>query len=74
MLFQQYFSYIAAASAPMYAFLELLFHITIVETTDSGERGMNPVAITIISPRKILAEPGDRTSDLLFSSRQLATD
>ena len=27
-------------------------HITIVETTDSGERGMNPVAMTIINPRK----------------------
>ena len=30
----------------------LLSHITIVETTDSGERGMNPVAMTIINPRK----------------------
>ena len=30
----------------------LLSHITIVETTDSIERGMNPVAITIINPRK----------------------
>ena len=30
----------------------LLSHITIVETTDSGERGMNPVAMTIIIPRK----------------------
>ena len=28
------------------------FHITIVEITDSGERGMNPVAMTIIHPRK----------------------
>ena len=28
------------------------FPITIVETTDSDERGMNPVAMTIISPRK----------------------
>ena len=50
--FQQYFSYIAAASAPTYSFLEffllvlrtiffsshwLLSHITIVETTDNGE-------------------------------------
>ena len=26
-------------------------HITIVETTDSGEGGMNPVAMTIINPR-----------------------
>ena len=60
------FSYIAAASAPIHAFLEfllpvphiiffpshlLLFHITIVETTDSGERGMNHVEMTIINPR-----------------------
>ena len=30
----------------------LLSHITIVETTDSGERGMNPVAMTVINPRK----------------------
>ena len=30
----------------------LLFHITIVETTVSGKRGMNPVEITISVPRK----------------------
>ena len=30
----------------------LLSLITIVETTDSGERGMNPVAMSIINPRK----------------------
>ena len=36
---------------------------------DSGEIAMNPVAMTITNPRKkILAEPGDRMSDLLFSS------
>ena len=29
-----------------------LSHITIVETTDSAERGMNPVAMTIINPRR----------------------
>ena len=29
-----------------------LSHITIVETTDKGERGMNPVTMTIINPRK----------------------
>ena len=73
-VFNKYFSYIAAASAPIHAFLEfflpvlrtilfpshwLLFHITIDETTDSGERGMNPVEMTIINPRKeSLAEPG----------------
>ena len=30
----------------------LLSHITIVNTMDCGERGMNPVAMTSISPRK----------------------
>ena len=49
--------------------LWLLSHITIVETTDCGERGMNPVAMTIINPQKeYWPSSGDRTSDLLFSS------
>ena len=30
----------------------LLSHITIAETTNRGERGMNPVPMTIINPRK----------------------
>ena len=30
----------------------LLSHITTVETTDSGETAMNPVTMTIITPRK----------------------
>ena len=63
-----YSIYIAAASAHIYAFLEffkpvlrtiffpshwLLFLITIVETTDSGEGRMNPpVAMAVINPRK----------------------
>ena len=65
--FQQYFSYITAASAPIHAFLEfflpvlctifvpshwLLSHVTIVETMDSVEGGINPVAMTFISPQK----------------------
>ena len=33
-----------------------LFHVAIVETIDSGERGMNPVAMSIINPRKELVE------------------
>ena len=56
-----------AASAAIHACLEflqpvlhtiffpshwLLSHITIVETTDSSERGTNPVTMTIIDPRK----------------------
>ena len=34
----------------------------------SGKRGMNPVAMTIISHWKEYWSVGDRTSDLLFSS------
>ena len=48
----------------------LLSHVTIIETTDSGERGMNPVAMSIINPRKEYSRVWDRTSDLLFSSPQ----
>jgi hypothetical protein len=43
-------------------------HITIVETMDSCGRGMNPVAMIIINPRKEYWPSRDRTSDLLFSS------
>ena len=65
--FQQYAINIASASAPIDAFLEflkpvlgtifflghwLLSHITIVETMDSGERKLNPAAMTINNPRK----------------------
>ena len=62
MMFNAVFKLNAAASAPVHGFLLtstphnifpshcLLSHITTVETTDSGERGMNPVAMTIISP------------------------
>ena len=28
------------------------FHLTIVETKDNSERGMNPVAMRIVNPRK----------------------
>ena len=35
---------------------------------DSGERGMNPVAMTHQSSERILAEPADQTSDRMFSS------
>ena len=56
-----------AASSSIHAFLEffqpelctiffsshwLLSHITIVETIDSGERGMNPAEMTIFNPQK----------------------
>ena len=73
------------ASAPTHAFLKffklvlrtiffpsnwLLSHIIIVETTDSGERGMNPVAMTIINPWKECWLNQGSISDLLFSSPQ----
>ena len=58
------FPHSQCASAPIHAFLEFfltstlhnilskpLSHIANVETTDDDERGMNPVAMTIINPR-----------------------
>ena len=48
----------------------LLSHITTVKSTDSSERGMNLVALTIINPRKEYCRAGDQTSDLLFWSLQ----
>ena len=86
--FQQYFNYMAAESAPIHSFLKfflpllrtiffpshcLLSHITIVETTDSGERGMNPVAMTIINHQSSenICLAGYRTSNFLLSSPQL---
>ena len=65
--FQRYFSYTVAASAPMHAFLELFLpvlhkiffqnhwldsHISIVDTMDSSERGINPIAMPIVNLRK----------------------
>ena len=44
--------------------------MTIVETTDSGERGMNLVAMTIINPGKEYWPSRESNSDLLFSSLQ----
>ena len=32
-----------------------------------GDRGMNPVATTIVNPRTDTCRSGDRTNDLLFS-------
>ena len=37
----------------------LLPHVTIVEIMDSGERGMNPVAITIVSQVLYSTLPAD---------------
>ena len=36
----------------------LLFNITIMEIMDNGERGMNPVAMTIINLRKYIGQAG----------------
>ena len=74
MVFSAVFNSIAAASAPIRAFLVffetvlrtiffpshwLLSHVTIGETTVNGERGMNPNTMTITNaPKKILTEPG----------------
>ena len=64
--FQHHYSYITA-TAPIHAFLGfflpvlsttffpcncLLFNITIGKTMDGPERGMNPVAISVIDPYK----------------------
>ena len=47
-------SMLSWSSFNLYSILynRLLSHIIIVETMDSGERGMNPVAMTIINLRK----------------------
>ena len=43
-------------------------HVTIAKTMDNCERGMNPVAMTIINSwKKILAEPGIEPGQLLGS-------
>ena len=44
----------------------LLSHTTIGETMFSGEKGMNPVEMTIINTRKEIDRAEYRTSDLLF--------
>ena len=76
-------SYTAVACAPIYAFLEffkpvlctmffpshwLVSHKTIFETMESGERSMNPVAITITSSRKEYWLSWGSNHDLLFES------
>ena len=37
-------------------------------TMDSHERGVNPVTVTIVNPRKDISRTGDLTCDLPFSS------
>ena len=72
--FQQYFSHILEFFWPVLRTIfsprqKLLSHITIVETMYSGERGMNPVAMTIINPRGAKnVRAWDQNSGLLFSS------
>ena len=74
-----------AASATIHAFLQvfkpvlhtiffpsnwLLYNLTIVQTTDSGEGGMNPVAMTITKPQKEYWPSRGSNRNLLFSSLQ----
>ena len=83
-VFNSIFNNITAASVLIHAFLDffqpvictklfpshwLLSHITIVETTNGGERGINPVAMTTINPCKEYC-PSQGSSDPLFSSSQ----
>ena len=67
-VFQLYFSCIAGTSEPIKCFLGVLFNqysaqyffpshwllsnISVVKTMDGDKRRMNPVAMTIINPRK----------------------
>ena len=76
--------------APIHAFLEfflpvlctilfpsswLLSHINIVETMDSGERGMNPVTMTIIIPQKeYWPSRGSNKRPPVFKSEMLPTE
>ena len=68
---QYYFSYIAAASAPIHTFLEfllpkihkiffpshwLLSYMAIIKTMVWSERRMNPVAITLVNPWKEIGQ------------------
>ena len=44
-----------------------VLHITIVETWDSSERGMNSIAMTSINPRReSRGQTGDQTSNVSF--------
>ena len=53
----------------------MLSHITIVETKDSGERGMNPVAMAIISAwKEYLGGPGIEPGSPVFKSATLLTE
>ena len=70
-------SYILAASAPIRAFLELFLQAQYfskplaafkLNHSRNNERGMNPVAMTIINHQREYGWVRDRTSDLLFSS------
>ena len=85
--FQQYFSYIVVVNAPIHAFLVLFYptlwttffpnywllsDVTPVETMDSSERGMNPVSMTIVNPRKEYWP--NRVSATFFSQVCNATD
>ena len=48
--------------------------MTIVETMDSGERGMNPVAMTIIDPQKEYWPSQGLNQQPLLKSAMLSTE
>ena len=83
-------SYPYSASALIHAFLDfflpvlrtlffpshwLLSYINIVERMEGGERGMNPVAMTIIDPRKeYWPSRGSNQRPPVLKSRRLPTE
>ena len=53
----------------------LLSHIAIVEITDCGERGMNPVTMTIVDPQKeYLPSLGSNQCPPILKSGTLPTE
>ena len=68
------------ASTPLHTFMEFLVsvtqHIIILATfphdhhqnKGQRDRGINPITMTIINPRKVNGKVRDRTYNLLFSS------
>ena len=88
-IFNRIFGYIAAASAPIRTFLELiqsvlrtiffpsnclLSDISIVQTINSGERGINPVAMTNQFSERILAHRGSNQLPHVLKSCALSTE
>ena len=80
--FSTYFTYITAASVPVYALNEFFLpvvckickqvtappHITVIETMVRGERRTNPITMTVISSQKEMGHAMDLAYNLFFSS------